>query len=110
MDRIPIMDGIHINGWHYQMFSICCINRLIKVIPHQQLKPKRIGLPPFFTSFTISVFSPIAAIARIMKNLLNSFTGSKKAVLTPRLTETVVMSDAIKKKIMKKEGAVLKDI
>ena len=81
MDRIPIMDGIHINGWHYQMFSICCINRLIKVIPHQQLKPKRIGLPPFFTSFTISVFSPIAAIARIMKICLTPLLVQRKQCL-----------------------------
>lgn len=44
------------------------------MIPAQQQAPMNIGLPPVFTSFTISVFSTIAAIASTMKNLLSVFT------------------------------------
>ncbi len=44
-------------------------------MPTQQQNPKRIGFPPFLINFTISVFSPMEAIAIIIKNLLNSFKG-----------------------------------
>lgn len=53
-----------------------------------------IGFPPVFTNFTISVFSPIAAIAITIKNLLSSLNGAKKDVGTPKLTATVVMTEA----------------
>ena len=39
----------------------------------QQQKPMKMGLPPVFTSFTMSVFRPMAAMAMTMKNLLALF-------------------------------------
>ena len=59
----------------YQIPNTCCIARLTTVIPIQQAIPIRIGLPPVFTSFTILVFRPIAAIAITIKNLDSSFSG-----------------------------------
>lgn len=64
-------------------------------MPIQQQAPIIIGLPPVFTNFTILVFSPIAAIASTMKNLLNSFIGVKKDGETPKFKEIVVIMDAI---------------
>ena len=58
----------------YQIPMIHWRRRLTTVIPAQQQAPMNIGLPPVFTSFTISVFSPIAAIVSTMKNLLSVFT------------------------------------
>lgn len=76
--------------------------RLTVVIPIQQLAPIRIGLPPVFTNFTISVFNPMAAIAMTMKNLLNSLKGLKKDVGIPKFTATVVIMDAAIKYRIKK--------
>ena len=50
-----------------------------------------IGLPPLFTSFTISVLNPIAAIAIIIKNLEISFIGVKNSLGTPNETAIVVI-------------------
>ena len=66
-------------------------------MPIQQHAPIASGLPPVFMSFTISVLNPIAAIARTMKNLLTSFIGLKKSPETPRLIETVVITEAAMK-------------
>lgn len=79
---------------NYQIPRVCCIKRLTKVIPIQQQKPITIGFPPLFTNFTISVLSPIAAIARIIKNLLKSLKGEKKEVETPIFVAMVVIREA----------------
>ena len=50
------------------------------------------GLPPDFTSFTRSVFRPMAAMAMMMKNLLSVFQRSEHAAASaPAATATVVM-------------------
>ena len=78
----------------------CCINKLTPVMLTQQQKPRIIGFPPVFISFTIFVLSPIAAIARTIKNLLNSLIGLKIAISAPADTAMVVITDArIKYKI-----------
>ena len=71
-------------------------------MPSQQQKPIKRGLPPLLTSFTILLFNPIAAIASTMKNLLSSFTGSKKETGMPKEPETVVMTEASIKYRIKK--------
>ena len=43
--------------------------RLAQVMPAQQQAPMKMGLPPDFTSLTMSVLRPMAAMARMMKNL-----------------------------------------
>ena len=63
----------------------------------QQQAPRIIGLVPDLTNFTISVWSPIAAIARIMKNLLNSLNGTNTFASTPKFTASVVIIEAITK-------------
>ena len=67
---------------------------LTTVIAHQQQAPRIKGFPPVFTSFTILLFNPIAAIAITMKNLLRVLSGANKSVLTPKFTAIVVMIDA----------------
>ena len=57
----------------------------------QQHNPVKIGLPPVLTSLTILVFKPIAAIAMIIRNLLNSFSG---AVTLVGSWKTVVTTEA----------------
>ncbi|MFA7074498.1 MAG: hypothetical protein WC234_04845, partial [Endomicrobiaceae bacterium] len=57
---------------YYKILKTYCITRLIAAIAIQQEKPINIGFEPVFTSLTMFVFKPIAAIAIIMKNLLNS--------------------------------------
>ena len=82
---------------------------LTAVMPSQQQKPRISGLPPVFTSFTMFVLKPIAAIAQIMKNLLNSFTGLKIAAFTPKTeVATVVISEASTKYRMKKGNIFLR--
>lgn len=54
----------------------------------------RMGLPPVRMSFTRSVFSPMAAMARMMKNLLSSLTGEKTEAGTPAPMARVVMTEA----------------
>ena len=64
-------------------------------MPIQQDAPSRIGLPPDFTSLTTLLFKPIAAIAIMMKNLDNSFSGTNTSALTPRLMHIVVIIAAM---------------
>ena len=64
---------------HYQIPSTCCIARLMAVMPAQQANPMMMGFAPVLMSFTISVFSPMAPMAMIIRNLLNSFMGVKKS-------------------------------
>ena len=45
-------------------------------------------------SLTRSVFSPIAAMARMMKNLLNSLMGAKTEAGIPAPMAMVVMTEA----------------
>ena len=61
----------------YQRPRTCCISRLVTVIPIQQQAPKARGAPPVFTSLTISVLRPMAAMARTMKNLLRVLMGRR---------------------------------
>jgi hypothetical protein len=78
----------------YQIARKCCKVRLAAIIPTQQQNPKTIGFPPDFTSFTMFVFKPIAAIARMIKNLLSSLNGVNTAAGTPKLVAIVVMIEA----------------
>lgn len=64
-------------------------------MPTQQQKPVNMGLAPVFTSFTMFVLSPIAAIAIIIRNLLKSFSG---AVVSDGRRNTVVTMEASTKK------------
>ena len=73
---------------------IFCRIKLTTVIPIQQLAPIIIGFPPFLINFTIYVFNPIAAIAMIIKNLLNSLNGLNKLEGTPNPVAIVVMIEA----------------
>ena len=79
------------------------------VIPSQHDIPSKIGRPPLFTSFTISVLNPIAAIAIIIKNFDNSFSGLNIAAGTPIDVATVVMRLAPIKKRIKNGKTFLKD-
>ena len=63
-------------------------------MPTQQQNPRIIGFPPVFINLIIFVFRPIAAIARTIKNLLNSLTGLKIAISAPAETAIVVITDA----------------
>lgn len=74
-NKQQIFDTIVDDIFPYHMPIKCWKRRLTPVIPIQQLSPKRIGFPPVCMSFTMLVCIPIAAIAIIMKNLLNSFNG-----------------------------------
>ena len=67
---------------------------LTTVIAAQQQAPRIKGFPPVFTSFTMLLLSPIAAIAITMKNLLRVLSGAKKSALMPRFTAIVVTTDA----------------
>ena len=60
----------------------------------QQQAPSSRGLPPLFTSLTRLLFSPMAAMAMIMKNLLSSFRGRNTAPDTPRDVQRVVTTEA----------------
>ena len=60
----------------------------------QQQRPIISGFPPVLMSFTISVFSPIAAIARTIKNLDSSLIGVKKSAEIPADTAMVVIMEA----------------
>ena len=79
----------------------CCIRSDVSVIRTQHERPRRSGFPPVFTSFTISVLSPIAAIARMIMNFESVLKGAKKSPLTPALIAIVVMTDAAMNQIMK---------
>ena len=79
---------------YHQIPRILCNRRLTAVIPIQQQNPIMIGLPPDFISFTMFVFKPIAAMARIIKNLLNSFKGINIDEGTPKPVAIVVITEA----------------
>ena len=49
----------------------------------------------------IFVFNPIAVIAQMIKNLLNSFIGLNTEADTPKFVATVVITEAPRKKRMK---------
>ena len=97
-------------GPFYHTPSTCCIARLTRVMPARQQNPVKIGFPPAFTSLTIFVFRPMAAMAMTIRNLLKSFRG---AVTAAGRENTVVTTDASTKKRTKygknflrlKEGA-----
>ena len=72
----------------------CCMIRLTPVIPIQQQRPIRIGFPPVLINLIILEFRPIAAMARMIKNLLSSFNGKKTFIDTPMFTAIVVITDA----------------
>lgn len=64
-------------------------------------KPKEYRFCSAFTSLTIFVFIPIAAIAITIRNLLSVFKGSNRSAFTPQLTAIVVIIDAPIKNSMK---------
>jgi len=78
----------------YQIARTCCKARLVTIMATQQQKPKTIGFPPVFTSFIIFVFKPIAAMARMIKNLLSSLNGINTDEGTPKPVAIVVTTDA----------------
>ena len=59
------------------------------------------GFPPVFTSFTISVFSPMAAMARTIMNFDSVLNGANVLSGTPNAVHTVVIIDASTKNSMK---------
>ena len=69
---------------------MCCILRLTSEIPSQQQNPVKIGFVPVFINFTILVFSPMAAMAMTIRNLLSSLSGAVTSAGRPK---TVVMTD-----------------
>ena len=71
-------------------------------MPVQQQKPRTRGLPPVLMSFTMSVLSPMAAMAMMMKNLLSSLSGENTVMSAPAETDRVVIRDAPTKNRMKK--------
>ena len=75
--------------------------RLTTAMPIQQHMPTKIGLPPLFTSLTILVLRPMAAIAITMKNLLRVFNGINTSFGMPADTHMVVMMEAATKKSIK---------
>ena len=81
---------------------MCCISRLTAVMPTQQQVPIKMGFPPVFTSFTRSVLSPMAAMARMIKNLESSLKGWKRWGLAPAMVAAVVMMEARTNKSIKK--------
>ena len=66
----------------------------------------KIGLPPLFTSLTILVLRPMAAIAITMKNLLRVFNGINTSFGMPADTHMVVMMEAATKKYKKREKSL----
>ena len=71
---------------------------LTNVMPIQQHRPMKMGLPPVLTSLTTSVLKPMAAIAMTMKNLDKVLMG---AVTAAGKANTVVMTLANTKNRMK---------
>ncbi len=70
-------------------------------MPTQQQKPSKMGLPPVLTSLTTSVCSPMAAMARIMKNFDSPLNGVNQSAGIPEAVPTVVITDASTKNRMK---------
>lgn len=83
------------------MANTCCIPRLTAAMAIQQHKPIKMGLPPVRTSLTMFVFSPMAPIAMMMKNLESSLKGWNTEDGTPTEVATVVIMDANTKNKMK---------
>ena len=71
--------------------SICCMTKLTIEIETQQQKPRKRGFPPVLTSSTIFVFSPMAAIAIMMKNFERVFIGLKKDASKPNTDVMIVV-------------------
>ena len=78
-----------------------CSIRLTQVMPAQHEAPIIMGLPPVFISLTILLFRPIAAIARVIMNLLSSLSGSNAEDGTPLFIHIVVTNAAPIKKSIK---------
>ncbi len=85
--------GIRVSGFH-QIPRICCIPKLVSVIPTQQHKPRRSGLPPDLISCGTLLFKPMAAIAMMIKNLDSSFNGVNTLASIPTWIQSVVTMDA----------------
>ncbi len=82
-------DGVYLD-------TIDSIKRLVIIIDNQQLKPSKMAVPPVLISLIKLVFRPIAAIAIVIKNLLNNFVLCTKLVGS---VITVASSAAIKNRI-----------
>lgn len=78
----------------YQMPITLCITRLTHVITSQQQAPRKRGFPPVLIKVIILLLRPTAAIAMVIKNLLNVFTGAKKDGATPKFDKTAVIMEA----------------
>ena len=63
-------------------------------MPTQQQNPSSSGLAPVRISLMMLVLSPMAAMARTMKNLLRVFSGVKMSVEIP-VAETMVVTTEI---------------
>ncbi len=81
----------------------------MKVILNQQHSPKKSGFTPDFTRILRFVFKPIADIASIIMNLLNSLKGKNIHRGAPKLVAHVVIRDAPIKYKMKKGKDFFKD-
>ena len=93
----------------YHICITCCIPRLTIVIPSQHDIPRRIGRPPLFINFTMSVLNPIAAIAIIIKNLDKSLSGTNTSAGTPTAVAIVVITLAPKKNKIKNGNTCFRD-
>ena len=94
---------------NYQIPSACCIPKLTAAIASQQHSPIKIGLPPVRTSFTKSVFSQMAPIAMMMKNLDSSLNGWNAEAVTPAEVAAVVITEANTKKMIKKGNTFFRE-
>ena len=72
----------------------CCIRSDVRVMRIQHESPKTSGFPPVFTSFTISVLSPIAPIARTIMNFESVLNGANTDSSTPQAMAIVVINEA----------------
>jgi hypothetical protein len=66
------------------------------------------GFPPDFISLITLLFSPIAAMAIMIKNLLSSLSGLNTSEEIPMLRQKVVMIEASTKNTMNIGNALLK--
>ncbi len=71
-----------------------CIPRLVRMMAIQQRAPRRIDLPLDLTIVMRLVFSPIALMAMMMRNLESCLRGAKKLLLTPKEVRKVVSREA----------------
>ena len=91
----------------YRIPSRFCIPRLTAAMAAQQHSPMKIAFPPVRIIFTRSVFSPMAAIAMMIKNLDSSFSGAKADASIPAATAAVVITEASRKNRMKNGNTFL---